>query len=107
MTEIINVTPHDVNIVDGSGIVRTFARSGVVARISTNDVVVGDINGIPIIESTFGDPTGIPDPAPDTVFIVSRMVAAAFPDRSDFVIPGPLIRNEQGVVIGANGFGRV
>ena len=105
-TNIINVTPHDITIVM-DGATRTFPRTGQVARVSQSETIVGSIDGIPVTEVVFGTPVDIPDPAPNTVFIVSRIVAAAMPDRDDFVIPGPAVRNEEGVIIGARGFSRV
>ena len=104
---IINVTPHDLAIVDGAGVVRSFPRSGIVARVATKDVVVDDIDGIPVVATEFGDPVDVPAPAPDTFYVVSRMVASACPGRSDLLVPGPLVRDDKGVVIGARGFGRV
>lgn len=107
MANFINCTPHDLSIVDGEGVVRVIPRSGVVARVSSSEITVDVIDGINVTVTTFGDPVDVPDPAPGTYFIVSRMVASALPERRDLLIPGPLVRDANGVVVGARGFGRV
>ena len=56
MTNIINLTPHRINIVDEEGnVVKIFESSGV-ARAAQNDVQIGMLEGIPIIETKFGEP---------------------------------------------------
>ena len=107
MTVFINCTPHDLAIVDSNGVVRNIPRSGIISRVASKDTVVDVIDGIDVTITTFGDPVDVPDPADGTFFIVSRMVASACPGRSDLLVPGPLVRDDQGRVIGARGFGRV
>ena len=93
-----NYTPHDVNIVDGP----TFKSEGV-ARIQQADIVESEIDGVLIYGQYFGEPEGLPDPKPGECFIVSRMVAEACSDRRDLYVPGPLVRDEKGAVIGCKG----
>lgn len=106
MKRIINLTPHPIKITNGL----TFDPSGTVARVSTTQAIVDDINGIPVAKQTFGDIVGLPAPQPDTVFIVSAIVLAAAKDkgRTDCVAPNTssadVVRNDQGHIVSVPGF---
>lgn len=102
--KIINLTPHDIVITDGP----TFPPSGIVARVSVQQVDVGDINGIPVKAQTFGDIVDLPAPQDGTVFIVSAIVLAAAKaaGRTDVVAPDTsnAVRNDQGHIVSVPGF---
>lgn len=99
---IVSLLPHVTSIVIGDSV--TFIDpSGTVARCSQTEETVGEVDGIPLTRQTFGAVTGLPAPEEGTWFLVSRMVASALPDRHDLVIPGPLVRDEKGVVVGCRG----
>lgn len=95
--KIVNLTPHPIRIVNSE--VREIPSSGVV-RISEVTIQVGDVDGIPLVRKTYGQAEGLPEPQPDTLYIVSTMVRAAHPERTDLASPGDLVRDEQGNVIG-------
>lgn len=115
--KFINLTPHDINIRDHKGTYRTFPRSGQVARlfeavqfskVIAVDDTVDEKNspmtwGIEAFNSATGEPTGVPAPVPDTVYLVSLSVRQALPDRTDLASPGDLLRDEKGQPIGCNG----
>lgn len=100
MVRVINLTPHSINV---AGI--TIPPSGDVARVSTSSVDAGSISvdgaDIPLVRTQFGDVQGLPNQMPDTFFIVSGLVQAQFPDRTDLLAPGDLVRDDSGKVIGA------
>jgi hypothetical protein len=78
---LVNLTPHDINIINTEGLTeRTYSSDGI-ARASQSDEHVGIINGIPVVRTVFGDPTGFPpsvfDPQSSDVFIVSKITADA------------------------------
>ena len=106
--KLVNLTPHVVNIVLEKGATLTIVPSGVVARCTQSDVNIGsvDIDGIaiPLTETTFGD-VALPAPAPDTLFIVSRLVATAA-NRDDLVVPNGIVRNDDGNIIGCKSLSR-
>lgn len=57
-----------------------------------------------MIKNTYGDMTGLPGPAPDTIYIVSSLVLAALQGkgRTDVVAPDtgpPAIRDAQGRIV--------
>ena len=102
--KLINLTPHTINIVndDGNPIVNVPA-SGSLARCKQVETVVGKVDGIQITRQEFGEVEGLPGPADNVMYIVSRLVKAACPDRDDVVTPGPLVRDDSGQPIGCKG----
>lgn len=100
---VVNLTPHDVNVVVGDDVL-TLPKSGTVARVASTSVHVGNLNGVvPLFATTFGDVTGLPDPVPGTVFLVSGLVKAAVPGRADVLAPADLVRDDAGNVKGCKG----
>jgi len=100
---IVSLLPHVTSVVMPDDSVMFIDPSGTVARCSQSEEVVGEVDGIPLTRQTFGAVTGLPDAEEGTWFLVSRMVASALPDRHDLVVPGPLVRDEKGVVVGCRG----
>ena len=105
MKKIINLTPHDVNIVKNNGDVVTFSPYGTVARCTQTTTQIGDANGIPLTQTSFGVVVDLPQPQKDTIFIVSRLVLNACKGvRDDLVVPNDLVRDDQGNIIGCKSF---
>ena len=103
---VVNGTPHALNIVQSNGTTLTVAPSGIVPRCSSTEELVGTIGLIEVTRQTLGHVQGLPDPIPGTYFIVSRLVASAT-KREDLLVPGSLIRDDQGKVIGCKGLSRL
>lgn len=94
---LINLTPHALRIrvnsdnrdaiPDPSDIVLDPAPTP--ARVSVKTVQVGDVNGIPVVSSQYGDIVGLPDPIDGVVYVASMVVAqkAALDGRNDVVSP--------------------
>ena len=107
-TKIMNLTPHAINFVNENGeAVLTIEPCGELARVTTKTVVTGEINSIPVTTTEFGEVEGLPDPTPDTIFIVSSLVAGRVPEREDVFIPNESVRDEKGRIIGCKSLGRV
>jgi len=106
MVEIVNLTPHSINIVMGNGEVRTIPPSGTIARCRETSEIVGDINGIPVIRKSFGNVEGLPDPSSGVIYITSALVANAA-RREDVVCPGDPVRDSNGNIIGCKALCRV
>lgn len=100
---IVSLLPHVTSVVMPDDSVMFIDPSGTIARCSQSEEVVGEVEGIVVTRQTFGAVTGLPEPEEGTWFLVSRMVASALPDRHDLLIPGPLVRDEKGVVTGCRG----
>ena len=104
---IINCTPHAINVMDSEGKeILTLEPSGICPRCSVERKKVGDINGIPINKSVFGDVYDLPSPQPDTIYIVSRLVAEAT-RREDLYIVDDAVRDENGRIIGCRALASV
>ena len=109
---LVNLTPHEVVILDSSNnVVLRLPPSGTVARVATREEVVGTLNGIPVVKTTYGDVEGLPAPQPGVVYIVSLLVLQALAGkRSDLVAPNtsptPLgaVRDNQGRIVGVRSF---
>ena len=99
----VNCTPHAITLNDG----RTFEPSGNVARVAQS-ISDFDENGIAV--QSFGEVTGLPDPKPDTYYIVSAMVLprAQAEGRDDVVAPATghkeCVRNEKNFIVSVPGF---
>ena len=110
---IVNLTPHPLNLMpegpDGPTV--TIPPSGQVARCAVDrvqvDTVTVDGITVPVNQTRFGAVTGLPDPQPDTIFIVSAVVAQAVPNRPDVFIVDDAVRDEQGRIIGARALAHV
>ena len=110
---IVNLTPHVLNFMpegpDGPTV--TIPPSGQVARCAVDrvqvDTVAVDGISVPVNQTQFGAVTGLPDPQPDTIYIVSAVVAQAVPDRPDVFIVDDAVRDDQGRIIGARALAHV
>lgn len=110
---IRNLTPHDLHIESWRGNIITIPaedapapRVGVVRSRWRNI----DFGGEPIRVNTSSsdDVENLPERAPGTVLVVSRLVAeAAKVGRSDLMFPGELIRDDSGRVVGCRGLDRL
>lgn len=114
--EIINLTPHAVNIVDANGNeILQIPASGTIARCSAETETVGEIivNGVRIPETrtVMGDVYDLPEEKPGTIYIVSLAVAKAIakanPERRDLRIPDQSVRNAAGQIVGCRSLGTV
>lgn len=103
---IVNCTPHSINIHFEDGDVLSIEPSGIVPRCSVKSEMSGSINGIPVFSEVFGDVENIPEERENTILIVSRIVVAALPSRTDLVFPTQIVRNDKGQIVGCRGFGR-
>ncbi len=95
----VNLTPHAVTVVGGP----TLPPSGQVARCSQTSTPAGEHGGVALSRVVFGAVEGLPEPEPGVVFVVSALVRAAVPGRSDVASPGELVRNEAGQPVGCRG----
>lgn len=101
---IINLTPHEIVVMsDDNKIVETFKPSGTVARCATKTKQVGSVDNIALYVSSSGNVEGLPEPQPNTMYIVSLVVRQAAPARADLASPGELVRDANGKPIGCRG----
>jgi len=109
---VVNLTPHAVRIVDKTtGVVtKEFASEGL-ARATSTSHEVGQIEGISIVEQTFGEVYGLPEYAEDTYYIVSLVTAqaakAAGRRTDDLLLTSSPVRNAEGQIIGCECLARI
>ena len=106
MANLINLTPHAINIINSETKI-TIEPSGVVARVSMKQEQIGTINDIPVFRNTYGKPEGLPEPKEDTYYIVSALLAQAVPEREDVLITSNPIRDSEGRIIGCGALAHI
>jgi hypothetical protein len=101
---LVNLTPHPINVImdDGSNI--TIDPSGVIPRVASTATTVAP----GFVTTVMGDVTGLPDKKDGVLLIVGAMVRTALPDRDDLIGPDTsptgAVRNDQGQIVGVRGF---
>lgn len=109
--KILNTTPHDIIVVRTSGDKVTLPKSEVSVRVNATTEKIRTEDGIEIYKERLEDPvlTG-PSNLMNGVdaLLVSRVAAEKMRDIPDYrkyklYIPGKLIRDEAGVIIGCEG----
>lgn len=111
---LINLTPHNINIVCGDKIV-TIPKSGVVARVKetqkgirTISINNNDDSIIEIVKKEFLEVENLPssNENSDNLYIVSSIVKShqSCINRDDVIVPDCLVRNEKGQPLGCKGF---
>lgn len=99
---LINLTPHDINITEDRGTL-TVHPSGTIARVTSNIIPRGhSASGIQLYTTSYGEVYDLPEPQPGIFYIVSALVQSACTSRKDLVIPCYLIR-DNGNVVGCGG----
>lgn len=104
--EIVNLTPHIINIHAEGGIRVDVPPSGEVARVATSRVQTGEVNGLPLFTTNFGEVTGLPDARAGVILIVSGLVGGVVRERGDVFSPGELVRGPDGQPVGCRGLTR-
>lgn len=107
-TNVINLTPHTINLVAEDGTQLLSLESQGVARVASTTEVVGFLQvggvAVPQTHTTFGEVEGLPDPTSGVGYVVSNMIISALAQqgirRNDLFTPGLQVRDEQGRVIG-------
>jgi hypothetical protein len=105
--KLINLTPHAVNIISGEKEI-VVPPAGTVARVreivqDVGTLVLEDGTEVPLRRKTLSSEIeGLPEPQPDTVYIVSFLAAQAAWSlgRNDVVATGDPIRDGEGNIIG-------
>ena len=112
--EVVNLTPHQINLVIDGDVVASLASAGV-ARADQTDKVVGslEINGstIAVVETVFGEVVDLPEPTEGVSFVVSFITANAARGQgrstTDLLVTSGPVRDDQGRIIGCTRLARV
>jgi hypothetical protein len=110
MVEFINLTPHEMVIYDeeGKNVILRIPPSGKIARVATDSRIIGKVDNIPVRKTVYGEIIGLPDPRPNTIYLVSTVLLMALKEkgihRPDVLSPDTTsdsaVRDEQGRIIG-------
>ena len=101
---LINLTPHALNIVCPKGDTLTLQPSGEVARVEVQNVELDAFDfSCRVYAQREGKVVDLPPQRLNTGLVVSMMVRKALPDRKDLFSPGDLIRDNDGKPVGCNG----
>ena len=126
--KLINLTPHILRIFDADDveynskskafylkkknsynipIVLTPGNNIPRVQISRNETK--KLNGIPVIESNYGEIKNYPQKEDGTYYIVSAITANAFrkENRNDILVPNQIVRDEHGQIIGCVSFSSI
>ena len=100
---IRNLTPHPIIVLVGENKIERPSHG--MARLKATTVREGEIEGIPISKTIFGTPEGLPEPEGGVYLVVSQLIKAALPQRTDLLVPAEVVRNEAGNIIGCQSLG--
>lgn len=105
---IINLTPHSINFLDAdNNPILTVEPSGVIARAKQTRTLCGTIAGIPVNQCAYSTAQGLPEPAKETIYVVSAITAQACPEREDVYIVDDSVRDETGCIIGVRALAHI
>jgi hypothetical protein len=108
INRLVNLTPHEVKIYTPERI-HNFApnKHYQVARVEMQTEQVGEVLGIPLYQTVFGEVINLPAPEENTMFIVSGLVLRAAKHRDDLVAPDTgtnVVRDSEGRIAAVRGF---
>jgi len=106
---IVNLTPHPLRLQKADGSFMDLpkpAAGAAIPRRSTKVEQQGEVDGLPVYKTVLGPVEFAPAPCENTIYVVSRMVVDALPERSDLFAPGEAIRDADGKVVGAKGLSK-
>lgn len=123
MTNFVNMTAHPINIVnDNMTIPFVIEPSGETIRLDEEWSVAttqgasvsvrlnlenGGIFHLPILVCKYTASGKLPEKVEGTIYIVSAMVAKAYPYREDFLIPAKMVRDHNGHICGCESLAHV
>ena len=113
---LMNLTPHPINLRGPDGADTTLPPSGTVARVTSTPGAPAAVAGIavPVFgRDTFGEVTGLPAPEEGTLYLVSALVGGAVAGtRDDVLVPGTgpqdgAVRDDAGRIVAVTRLKRV
>ena len=107
---LVNMTPHDIVLLNDTTVILELPPSGNTIRLDQTDEMVDDLmisdHQIEIVHTVFESAVSLPEILPNTFYIVSALVANAYPERFDFLIVARTVRDENGRIKGCTAFAR-
>ena len=111
MSTIRNLTPHRISMVSNNGeVLRVFESEGIARATQTNQQV-DELDGIPVMETRFGETIDLPAFQEGTYLIVSVITANAARANGrrtdDLLLTTDTVRGEDGRIVGCRAFARI
>ena len=113
MTEIVNLTPHALDLLLEDGTSLKVPASGNLVRLKETvekreSIVLADGKMVGVNAKTFGEIEGLPESKDGVIFVVSGIAGTTIwdllPDRrKDVFIPGNALRDSENKIIGCDG----
>jgi len=101
---VVNLTPHPIDVIIDGKVSETISPSDMPKpRLSTQDVEVGSVLGVPLVRREYGQTENLPDPQSDVCYIVSGLILSANTGRKDLLVPNT-VRDKDGRIIGCDSF---
>ena len=94
--KIVNLTPHEINLIVGGKEIIIPKGDTPAIRLKEEWTHLGEVDGIPLVSCKYTSDVALPPIIEGTIYITSAIVANAFPERTDFVIPAQGLRDEDG-----------
>ena len=112
--KIINRTPHDITMLNEDKemghpltVLRVFPKSDEPIRLESSQVVVDCVSGgiylYDVKQVVYGE-SNLPDYEEGVYYIVSALVANAYPERKDLLMVNDTVRDDNGRIIGCKSF---
>ena len=107
--KLINLTGHDVKLIDRNGKSRIITPDGKIrVRYTTHEF--GNIDTqygeIPLTKNFYHRVKDIPEPVEGVYYLVSRLIAEVYPERHDFLIINGLVRDGQ-IIVGCKSLAKI
>lgn len=114
MVKLVNLTPHPITFVgpnneqvtippDPHGPARCEIERAFIEELQVQNIPFP----LPVRGTRLGAVVSLPEPQEGVVYVVSRQVAEAAPERRDLYVVDDTVRDEQGRVVGARGLARI
>lgn len=84
--KLINLTPHAIHVLMRDNKILTIESSGNARCEMITQVLDDDFNGVSLNSNTYGEVVGLPEPAENTLYIVSSIVAHAVKGKELIVL---------------------
>ncbi|MCE5337201.1 MAG: hypothetical protein LLF90_00725 [Methanomicrobiaceae archaeon] len=100
---LYNLTQHHIRLYRPDGTTLELLPSGKVARVASAPEILGEIEGVPVLYTTYEQALNLPDPQEGVIYITSWLVAEVT-KRADVVCPDTsprsAVRDEHGKLLG-------
>lgn len=115
---IVNLTPHPMHVfppdcpdrIERDAVQPAWVLPACVRPPRLGETEVGvprTVDGVPVVDITFGLGEGLPPVQPGVFLVVSRPVAMVNRDRSDLLVPHLPVRDLDGATLGCRALARL